>query len=126
MSQIDRISPSFVGEDKISLEVDEASLPLQVFKPLTVNISYTNVGTAGISLPLELTIQPGFGSGGEANGFFQKIFRRDAPISFSYRPPAAGVYLLLLKEIHHNRWQGRLKIEVAGDKFTEAIERSRT
>ncbi len=125
-TKIDIIAPVTIGRDAISLTVDIDSEPLQAFKVLQINIDYDEAGTNGVSVPLELIIQPGFGGGGTANGYKRTVYRRTAPARFLYRPPAAGQYLILLKEIHHNRLQGRLLIEVAGDKHATPIVRSRS
>ncbi|MEA3225149.1 MAG: hypothetical protein U9Q07_04300 [Planctomycetota bacterium] len=126
VNKIDTIAPVTIGRDAISLTVDIDSEPLQTFKVLQINIDYSDAGDPGISVPLELIIQPGFGSGGTANGYKRTVYRRTAPTQFLYRPPAAGQYLILLREIHHNRLQGRLLIDVAGDKHAEPIIRERS
>lgn len=115
VATLDILSPVFVGEDRITLTVNENSKPLLSFKIITINVNYDLAGEEGISLPLEFILQPGFGGGGEANGYQQKIFRRTAPETISFTVPSAGQYLLLLREIHHNRWQGRLIMTVEGD-----------
>ena len=125
-SRMDIIAPVTIGEDKITLSIEESSEPLQAFKVLQINFDYTDAGVAGIAVPLELIVQPGFGGGGVANGYQRKLYTRTAPTMFLYRPPAAGQYLILLREMHHNRWQGRLLIDVAGEKYAEPIVRTRT
>jgi len=125
-NRLDIISPVGAGQDAISLTIDEDSEPLQAFKILQINIDYTDVDDRGVVVPLELIVQPGFGGGGVANGYTRKIYRRTAPNSFLFRPPAAGSYLILLREIHHNRLQGRLVIDVAGDKYAEPIVTERS
>jgi hypothetical protein len=37
----------------------------------------------------------------------------------SFRPRGAGRYLVLLREQSHNRWQGRLEVEVTGEQFDD-------
>jgi len=125
-SKIDTIAPTYIGKDAISLNINEDSEPLQAHKVLQIDIDYTNCGEEGVSVPVELIIQPGFGGGGTANGYTNKIYRRTAPSRILYRPPQGGEYLILLREIHHNRYQGRLLIEVAGDKYAEPIVRERS
>ena len=115
---IDIISPVYVGEDKISITVAEESKPLLALRPITVNIDYSGAGTDGITLPLRFIVQPGFGEGGPAGGYIEKIFRRDKPTSYTFTPIGAGDYLILIKETGHNRWQGRLVVTVGGDQFS--------
>jgi hypothetical protein len=123
---IDIISPVTIGSDKITLTVDDGSLPLQTFKPITVNIDYTPAGTDGINVPLELVIQPESGDGGAGNGYFRDVYYRAAPDTITFTPSKANKYFILLKEMFHNRWQGRLIVDVAGDKFSDTIPRTRS
>jgi hypothetical protein len=125
-SKIDTISPVGIGKDAITLNINEESEPLQAAKVLQIDIDYSAVDSKGVCVPLELIIQPAFGGGGTANGYMRKVYRRVAPSRFLYRPPMGGQYLIVLREIHHNRLQGRLLIDVAGDKYAEPIVRERT
>jgi hypothetical protein len=115
MTTVDEISPSTIGEDKITLTVDDDSAT-ETFKPLIVNIDYSATEPEGVMVPLEMIVQPGFGTG---TGFKREIFRNRPPRSFTFVPTEAGVYLLRLKELYHNRWQGRLLVTVAGEEFSQ-------
>lgn len=115
MATVDEISPATIGEDKITLAVDKNSRT-ETFKPVIVNIDYTSADPEGIKLPLEMILQPAFGTG---TGFKCQIFRRRAPLSFTFVPGDAGDYLLRLRELFHNRWQGRLVVTVSGEQFSK-------
>ena len=125
VATLDTLSPTYVGADRISLEVDTSSEPLQPFKPITINIDYTDGGEAGIHVPIETIVQPGGDKGGDAYGYHYKVHRRTPPDTITFTVPSAGLYLVVVREIHHNRWQGRLEINVEGDQFGEDIERTR-
>ena len=125
-NKIDIIAPTDIGKDAIALNINEDSEPLRAAKVLQIDVDYTSVDEGGIEVPLELIIQPAFGGGGTANGYKRKVYRRTAPSRILYLPPMGGSYLVLLREIHHNRLQGRLVIDVAGDKYAEPIVRTRT
>jgi hypothetical protein len=114
-SLLDTISPDYIGEDRFTLSVNTASLPARAGKVVILDVSYTGAGVEGVVLPLDFIIQPTFGDGGEVGGYVWKSFTRAAPNQIVWRPALAGKYLVLLRERHHNRWQGRLLVDVAGD-----------
>jgi hypothetical protein len=120
---IDTISPVYIGEDKFTLTVAEASKPLLSYKPISINIDYSETDTTGVVLPIVIVVQPAFGDG---TGYIRKTFSRSAPSSFSFFASAgAGDYLIVVKEYGHNQWQGRLVITVGGDDIASLItERS--
>jgi hypothetical protein len=123
---IDILSPVYVGNDKIRLSVAPDSGTLLPWVPITLDVVYTDADPSGIELPLVFTVQPGDAVGGEARGYQRKTYSRNAPDTLTFRVPAAGTYLVTLKERFHNRWQGRLVITVAGDPFGEDIVRERS
>jgi hypothetical protein len=120
---IDTISPVYIGEDKFTLTIDEASKPLLSYKPLSINIDYSEADPEGVVLPIIIVVQPAFGDG---TGYIKKTFSRSAPSTFSFFASAgAGDYLILVREYGHNQWQGRLVITVGGDDIASLItERS--
>jgi len=122
---LDILSPTYVKADRITLTVDEGSEPLQPFKPITINIDYGDADPSGIACPIETILQPGGSKGGAAYGYRYKVHRRTPPDSWTFTVPSAGTYLVLVREIHHNRWQGRLVITVEGDAFGDDIVRER-
>ena len=79
---------------------------------------FDNHHPGGVVLPLILQVQPAFGRG---VGYFEKVFRKTRPNSFAFSVPSAGQYLVLLRECFHNRWQGRLLIQVEGEEFTQIL-----
>lgn len=118
MSQqlLDIVSPETVGEDKIGISIDPVSLPLLINRTITLNFDYSETYPEGVVKPLKLQVQPSFGDG---EGYFEIEFARTIPRSFGFSVEGAGEYLVVLRETGHNLWQGRLLIEVGGDKFNQ-------
>lgn len=122
----DLVSPAFVGDDRIVLEVDQNSFlagNLAVERPITVQFDYSAADPEGVELPMILEIQPEFGDG---DAYRRIVFTRFVPPSFTFKVLGAGKYLILLKERFHNLWQGRLSIEVTGDPFSDIQVSTRT
>lgn len=115
---LDSLSPIGIGADKIVITKDQSSL-LQAFHPVILNFDYSACYPDGVVLPIEIVVQPGFGPGGPGCGFRSKIFRRSAPTSYSFTPPSSGQYLVVIKELFHNYWQGRIRLEIAGDSLSD-------
>lgn len=122
----DRVSPAFVGEDRIAVTVAENSFlagNLVTGRIITVHFDYSAAAPAGIELPLIVTLQPGFGDG---EAYRRESFVRVAPETFAFKVTSAGKYLILIKERFHNEWQGRLEVEVSGDPFSDVQIAART
>jgi hypothetical protein len=113
--KIDDFSPAYIGEDKIILTLDQASSSPRVFSSIQVNIDYSETLPEGVAMPLELIVQ-----GPTEAGFVERTYRKFKPESVSFKPIAAGEYLVLLREVAHNRWVGRLRFVVTGDEFERA------
>jgi len=122
---IDKISPFDLGEDKFDLELNSSSQTLAGL-PVWIDIGYTQVPQSGLVFPLELIVQPAFGDGGVEGGYIREKYTRTAPSSYMFIPPSAGRYLIVLKELFHNRWQGRLVVTVSGDEFSRVDTLART
>lgn len=107
---MEELSPETIGEDLIVLSLDVQSLDPRAFRPITVNVDYSACEPDGIVLPLELLIVAP-----SPSGFSHRHFTRTAPTSILFIPREGGLHGLLLREVGHNRWNGRLRIQVAGD-----------
>ncbi len=116
---IDYISPSYIEKEMFSVSLDSHDIVLYPNQPITVFFDYSSAGDPGAELPIELIVQPMFGDGGPAYGYFSKIFRRDIPAQYTFTVPSAGLYLVVLRECFHNRFVGRLEIEAVGDSFAQ-------
>jgi len=113
---LNTISPTYIGQDKIGITVDAVSQPVMVSKIITLNFDYSETLPVGVVKPLKLHVQPAFGSGA---GYQEFLFDLFVPNSFAFRVFAAGQYLVLLRELAHNQWQGRLLLDVKGDPFAQ-------
>ena len=123
---LDRVSPAFVGEDRISIEIDEGSFlagNLFVLRPITLQFDYSDADPDGVILPIEIVIQPKFGDG---TGYIRQVFSRVVPKNFTFKATGAGAYLILIRELFHNQWQGRKVIQVEGDPFSDVQVTTRT
>ena len=119
--QLDIISPSDLGADKIVITIDQVSLPLLAHQAITLNFDYSKTTPGGVVLPLIMQVQPAFGRG---VGYFEHVFRRTRPESYAFVLPSAGSWLVVLRECWHNAWQGRLLLDVGGEEFSQ-IQSSR-
>lgn len=113
---LDQISPDNIGDDKIGISIDAASLPLLVNRTITLHFDYAATYPEGVVKPLKLQVQPAFGDG---TGYFEVEFHRTIPRSYAFTVRGAGQWLVLIREIGHNSWQGRAVLNVGGDPFTQ-------
>jgi len=121
---LDILSPTYIGEDRISLSIAPGQ-SVRAGTAVRFTVDYSAVGDSGLMLPLEFIVQPGFGAGGPANGYVRRVFRYYEPSEIVYTPPSAGLYLAVLREIAHNRWQGRLTFTAGGDAYDATIRATR-
>lgn len=114
---LDLVSPVDMGSDKIVITVNNPTgEALLVGIPITLDFDYSDTLPAGVVLPLILQVQPAFGRG---VGYKEVIFRDRVPNSFAFQVPGAGLYLAVLRECFHNRWQGRILLQIDGEEFSQ-------
>ena len=121
---LDLLNPVYLKEDRIGVQVEQGNR-LLALQPITVEFDYSAADPVGVELPMEVVVAPGFGQGGEGDGYRSKVFRRSVPTSYTFTVPGAGQYLVMIREISHNRWWGRLVIEVGGDQFSRVLSTGR-
>ena len=121
---VDMLAPTYVSETRIDLALLPDQEPLRPNVPITVSVSYTRTKPNGIELPLVFVVQPA-GAGGAAGGYREVYYRVVAPDALTFTVPGPGEYLVSLTEVFHNRWQGRLVVNVTGDGYGATIIRSR-
>lgn len=109
MSVADEICPREIGEDRIDLALNVATSSPQVFEPVIVDVDFSRCAPEGVVLPLEMTVT---GPSGEVT---RTYFRRFLPAELSFRPQEGGSTLIRLAELYHNRWFGKLVVDIAGD-----------
>jgi hypothetical protein len=107
----DALSPSTYGEDRIDLTLSPETPTPIALSPVIILVAYDRADPEGICLPLELTI-----TGPSGRGTFQRrFFRRVKPLEISFRPTEGGPTLIRLAELFHNRYIGRLVLDIAGN-----------
>lgn len=111
---LDVLSPRTVRAPNIVLALASQAQP-QAFR--AVDLSVTVIGdalTAGLSLPLELSVtSPSSSRTGLPT--YRHVFRRIVPSLVTFTPKEGGTFVVRLRELCHMRWQGSLLLTVAGD-----------
>lgn len=120
MDSLSLISPAYVGEERIVLRLSPAT-EVVAYRPITVEVDYSGAGEPGVCPPLEIVVQPAWGTGGRANGYRLDIYDVSLPTAYTFSVPGAGTYLCVVRERFHNRWWGRLLVEVGGDPFNRIL-----
>ena len=104
------LSPATYGEDRIDLTLSPETPTPIALSPVIILVSYERAEPEGLCLPLELTIT---GPSGRAT-FTRRFFRRLKPAEISFRPTEGGPTLIRLAELFHNRYFGKLVLDIAG------------
>lgn len=107
---VDELCPMYVGAEVIALSLADALATPTARSYVEIAVDYSDAEPSGVNLPLELLIV-----GPSEQCFERRMFRRALPGQFSFLPPEAGKYQLLLREVGHNRWLGKLYVDVQGD-----------
>ncbi len=110
---LDELSPPTIGEEKIAITLDPGAAP-KVFGVVQCDVDYSSTLPGGVTLPLDFIVQ-----GPTAISYRERVFRRSLPGTLSFVPVESGPHLVLLREQAHNRWIGRLIVNVAGDPFQQ-------
>jgi hypothetical protein len=111
-ASIDELSPDYLGDDRIGVSVSTDTPIPSAFMPVTVDVDYSECSPEGIVLPLELIIR---GPSPDSNQ--SKIFSKNAPESLTFKPREGGLHIVILREVAHNRYWGRVKFQVAGEEL---------
>lgn len=105
---LDELSPLYLGEDRIVLSLMSGLTP-RAFRSIIIDVDYAAADPQGVVLPLKLIVQ------GPSSGSYQtRIFSRVAPARLAFMPREGGSHLVVLREVAHNRWFGRLRFTVDG------------
>lgn len=107
---VDEVSPAYVGEERIKLSVSPGT-PARVGQVVQIDVDFSACLPEGASMPLDFIVQ-----GPTEEGFVSKTYRERLPVQLSFMPAQAGPHLVLLREQTHNRWHGKLKLQVEGDR----------
>lgn len=107
-AQLDEISPLYLGEDRIDLAVAVGS-ELRAYRSVVLTVDYERAEPEGVMLPLEMIVQ------GPSQGSYQRrVFSRLAPGALAFMAREGGSHLIILREVAHNRWFGRLVVSLTG------------
>lgn len=115
-TQIDELSPDYMGAERIALTLDPSQTRVAALESVLVQVDYAKTLPEGVVLPLELVVQ-----GPSAGSYQRRAFTRVAPRTLVFTPREGGPHLVLLREVAHNRWVGKLRLDVEG----ETLERRR-
>jgi hypothetical protein len=109
-SKIDEICPPDVGAEKIGLQLTEPDVKLLAHVPFQISIDYSKALPVGVSLPIEVTI-----FGPEPGLVTRDVYKRALPSTLLLKPFSGGPHFILVREMFHNKWQGRLTVDVEGE-----------
>lgn len=107
---LDDLAPMLVGSESLALTYTDASAERRAFYPVDLDVDYAGAGDDGVRLPLELLVQ-----GPSSTSFYRHIFSRFVPSQVSFAPKEGGQFLVLLREVGHNRLLGRIVVEIEGE-----------
>lgn len=113
---IEEISPATIGEDLIALSLDPSNLAPRALQPVIIDVDYSACAPDGVILPLELIIQTPTAANNQ-----RRLYVRNAPSAVSFIPKEGGIHGVVLREVGHNRWLGKLRVTVAGDPLNPQI-----
>ena len=109
---VDELAPAYVGEDRLGLTLSSRTANPAALAPVEVEIDYSRALPEGVMLPLEFTV-----TGPSPESFRRVIYRRHPPRALSFTPVEGGAHLVRLVECFHNRWLGKLLVDVTGERL---------
>jgi hypothetical protein len=113
-SLIEEICPEYIGEERITLSLDPSISP-RAFQSLLLEIDYSLCDPeGGAVLPLELLVQ-----GPSPSSFRRRVITRSRPAEIVVTPREGGRHLVVLREMAHNRFHGKIAFDVAGETLTK-------
>lgn len=110
-----KFAPDEMEQSLLRLTLADPDQKLAAHQPITIDVDYSATEPAGVQLPLVLTVV----SGSSPQSFVRQLFRLVRPSSITFTPKEGGTHLVRLGELHHNRWQGKLRLTVEGDRLRE-------
>lgn len=108
----DELCPEYVGEKRITLNLDDALATIRARTTVFLNIDYSGCEPEGVALPLVFTVTTERGS-----TFERRVYKRVAPTQIGFVPREGGLFTIRLAEFAHNRWFGSLEVTVQGDRL---------
>ena len=118
MSFSEEFSPKIVGADRLKLSLSQETPKPTALLPVIFLVDYSGArADGGIVLPLEMIVQAP-----TVAGYRRQVYTRTSPSALVYSPISSGTHLVLLREMFHNKFFGRLVFEVSGDPIDSAQE----
>lgn len=111
LANLDQISPRYLGEDRIVLALAEDQDPV-AGRAVLITVDYAAADPSGVELPLEMIVQAT-----AAESYQRRVFTRLVPDTLAFVPREGGPHSVVLREVGHNRWWGRLRVAVRGDRM---------
>lgn len=102
------------GEDKIGVQLEGRA---RVGQAVVLLLDYSDA-PGGVLTPLVATVVPP-----DAELEVRREVFRTAPACLTFVPRQAGRHLVTIRESAHNRWQGRIVVDVAGDQLAQPLPR---
>jgi hypothetical protein len=109
LANLDELSPRYLGEDRIGLELAAEQNPI-AGRSVSIVVDYTALAPYGAELPLEMIVQAS-----APESYQRRVFSRLRPTALIFIPREGGTHSVVLRELGHNRWWGKLRIGVAGE-----------
>ena len=110
MPSLDDVCPSYVGDQRISLELAAWAGAPRAFAPVVISVDFTKATPGGVVMPLVFTV-----ASPSSTAFIRRFVRRVLPSALSFTPREGGRHLVRLGELAHNHWWGSLLVIVEGD-----------
>ena len=107
---IDELSPDYVGSKRIKLTNADPLTTPRSFRAVVIDVDYSDADEIGeVELPIELIV----GAPTDEN-FIRQIFYDLVPSQVAFTPKEGGSFLIMVREVFHNKIFGTLRVEVEG------------
>lgn len=113
-AQLDELAPRYMREDRIDVTLDSLQVRVAALESVLLSVSYQRTLPEGVVLPLIFEVQ-----GPSPSSYQRRVYSRVAPTAVIFTPREGGTHLVVIRENAHNRWFGKLRLDVEG----ETIER---
>lgn len=120
-SILDELAPMYVGSEALKLSLTDPLAPLRAFAVVDMQVDYSGAGDEGVVLPLEMLV-----TGPSPTSFQRQVFRRSAPSTITFTPSEGGAFLVLLREVGHNKLRGKLTMTISGERSDPSRPRTST
>ncbi len=117
-TRIDEISPLFIKTKRLVLKLNDPLTPVRAFNTVVIDVDYSAADEiGGIQMPIELMV-----GGPSDTSFVREVFgdepggisQRDPPTSVAFTPKEGGSFLVMIREVGHNKLFGTLRVDVQG------------